>query len=256
MDLLEAQAAAAGDEALARLFRELDRMPESGNLRRIDRVIAEIPPDRRRPIKGAAFFPGGTGLWNAPTNQGLPVGGVLVLGNTFQSVENCREHWPDGYGKCDDPTWRNLIKLLETAGIQPDRCWFTNAYPGLITGRNPEGSVQAIPTLAEWCHGFFRRSVALMKPSCILALGKEPIRFLGRLADIAPWKAYKRFADIDCIRQHRVTLDLGAVKDVVAVALLHPSRRHGNLHRRRLSGEGDVEAELLTELLKSAPHLH
>ena len=254
MSLLEAQTAAAGDEDLARLFRELDSMPESGHLRRIDRVVADLPPDRQRPIEGTAFFPGGMGLWNA--NHLLPTNGVMVIGNTFDSVDNCKEKWPGDYGKCEGRTWDNLRRLFSEAEIQPERCWFTNAYPGVICGLGPEGRIQASADLLRWCQCFFRRSVELMGPSKILALGKEPIRFLGAIADIKSWRTVKTFAGIDRDDAY-VTLSCrcGTVKDVFAVALLHPSRRHGNLRYRRLPGAGDVEVNLL-QTLRPKPPVH
>ena len=92
----------------------------------------------RKRIAGTAFFPGGYGLWREPQGQLLPpiplmpCGKVMVLGNDFG--------WQCEHSKSlcagterHTPTWQTLLRLLESVDIQPQECFFTNAYMGLRT---------------------------------------------------------------------------------------------------------------------------
>lgn len=243
---------------LAQLFDAVRAMPAdpAGRLR-------PIPPGPI--IEGTAFFPGGTGLWGAPRNTRFPVGGVMAVGNTFDSLDGFRRslerraevvlrgdtEWTDG------PTWRHLIALLRAAGIEPSECWFTNAYPGLIdqAGGSNIGAARLPRTgdLYRWCQTFFTDSVRRMRPRLILALGAEPIRFVGRLADIPTWTA----GSLRRIDQAGSAVQPVVVGDTptVAVALLHPCLRHANLRRRQLPAPRrgtDPEVALLSSALRLA----
>jgi hypothetical protein len=247
----------------------------ANELRRLFEQVATMPFDARaklRPmphgerIEGTAFFPGGTGLWGAPQNRRFPVGGVMILGNTFDSLEGFRRMLQAGAEiKVNGPTswvaraghtWDRLARLLIDAGIDPRRCWCTNAYPGLIEQRKGNlgsAGVRRGTALHAWCEAFFLRSVRLMKPSLVLALGAEPIRFMGPLLQVDSWTegVIGRIDEIgDAVRKASL-----AGADVTAMALVHPCLRTANLGRRRLPPRRgrDPEVELLRRLSRRTP---
>jgi hypothetical protein len=208
-----------------------------------------------------AFFPGGKGLWNAPTNDRFPRHGVMVLGNTFDSPQNFKKFHRRGYagvapnGAPCERTEQGLIPLLSQAGIPLQQCWFTNAFPGLIClssgSNNGKAGISPRSELGQWCDEFFKYCVTLMQPRLILALGMEPIRFIGRLADIATWKGTSAtFRAIDCSGTSASPAALAGIA-VTAVALIHPSRRYGNRSKRDcLPAEWGEDREV--ELLRRA----
>src|SRR6476620_3465173 len=70
------------------------------------------------PIPGLAFFPGGYGLWDTGPDRPLPdfpVGGVMVLGHDFHSEAGYRDSLARGRESPTQPTWRNLLALLNAA---------------------------------------------------------------------------------------------------------------------------------------------
>jgi hypothetical protein len=159
------------------LFEDLRAMATAGRLR-------PVPADHV--IVGTSFFPGGWGLWDAPRNRRFPVGGTLILGNTWgtrpylEAVvrEGAEVQISRSGAKAKDPTWRNLLAILNRAGLDPSTCFFTNAFPGLVEG-NIVGSV-GVRRSSEawaWCQRFFTRTLDLLRPKGVLALGLDPIRF-------------------------------------------------------------------------------
>ena len=137
---------------------------------------------------------------DAPKNDHFPVNGILVLGHTwgtqayFDKAQKSGaevEVGPAG-GKAKDPTWRNLIRILELADVDPKRCFFTNAFPGLVVGNivGPAG-IRRDHDAWGWFQEFFERTLALMHPRHVLALGLEPMRFL-----VGEWAGLQRFADL------------------------------------------------------------
>ena len=244
---------------LRRLFDQVATMPFDPRAK-----LRPLPPGER--IEGTAFFPGGTGLWGAPQNRRFPVGGVMVLGNTFDSLEGFRRMLRAGAEiRVDGPTswvartgqtWDRLARLLVDAGIDPRRCWCTNAYPGLIEQRKGNlgsAGVRRGSELRAWCDAFFLRSVQLLQPSVILALGGEPIRFLGPLIGVDSW-TQGVIGRIDEAGDPVRTASLAGV-DLTAVALLHPCLRIANLGCRRLPLRPgrDPEVEVLRRVCRATP---
>ena len=83
-----------------------------------------------------AFFSASDGLWHNPDEQAaFPYGGVMVVGHNLDSEESYRARLASGESHGGEanrmPTWRNLLRSLESAHIHPAECFFTNAYVGL-----------------------------------------------------------------------------------------------------------------------------
>jgi hypothetical protein len=215
------------------LFEELAAMPEAGRLQ---------PVAAGQVIKGTSFFPGGWGLWDAPHNRRFPVGGTLVLGNTwgtqayFEKVidRGSEVRITPGGVEAKDPTWRNLIRILQLAKADPKDCFFTNAFPGLVVGNivGSAGIRRADPTWG-WFQEFFGRTLELMRPQLVLALGLEPMRFLG-----GEWARVRRFRGL----ANAIVTD---PRGFTAVALLHPSAWPVN--RTELGLTLEYEADLVRQ---------
>ena len=209
-------------------------------------------------ITRTAFFPGGSGLWLGrsgswymPSDRpDMPEGKVMVLGNDFGQKwwhEKClRENARDWKSK----TWMYLRLLLQDAGIQPEDCFFTNAYMGLrSTGKSTGPSPGMVdPKFVEHCQLFFLgKQLPVQKPRLILVLGAEARKFIAQLSpDLAEWKECKTFTGLDDSVVGPVVkkVRFNGSKPVTVVALVHPSRRKGNVWRRRYRGKKGEAAEL------------
>jgi len=203
------------------------------------------------PIIGTAFFPGGFGLWNPAATKPLPPmprAGVMVLGQDFHSEEGYRESLEQGFESPTQPTWFWLARLLGEAGIDPARCYFTNAYMGLRaegkTGRFPGASS---PAFVERCRKFLGRQLAIQRPRAILTLGLPAARFLASLSSaLTDWTKALGMRQIDVAGPVRQGARFHGVPDLEAtvVALTHPSLRPANVRRRRWENLAGHDAEL------------
>src|SRR5437016_4547953 len=104
--------------------RRLLTRDRRNNLRTIDDLFAlhdqfgsypdgVIPIQER--IRGIAFFPGGSGLWNSQPNElppPLPIGGVIVVGHNFDSETGFERSFSRGGENLKGATWRNLLAFL------------------------------------------------------------------------------------------------------------------------------------------------
>jgi hypothetical protein len=68
------------------------------------------------PIAGTAFFPGGLGLWcDDPDNlPPLPIGGVMVLGQDFNTKATYEVAFENGTELLTSTTFKKLLDLLES----------------------------------------------------------------------------------------------------------------------------------------------
>jgi uracil-DNA glycosylase len=234
----------------------------------LDRYEKVVPVPEM--IRQTAFFPGGSGLWlgesgllGAPANwPPMPKEKVMVLGNDFGQKwwhEKClRANARDWKSK----TWMHLRLLLQDAGIQPEDCFFTNAYMGLrSTGKSTGPSPGMVdPKFVERCQLFFLdKQLPMQKPRLILVLGAEARKFIAQLsADLAEWKDCKTFSALD-------DSDLGPVvnkvcfnksKPITVVALVHPAGRNmGNVlkdRRYRKAKGAAAELKMLKKALKKS----
>ncbi len=132
-------------------------------------------------VNGTAFFPVGRGLWNDHDTT-LSTKKVMVLGQDFGTVADMvGKVLP--HGKEDvkgNPTWRNLLSLLERAGIEQEDCFYTNAIMGLRqTGKNTDTPTAfKHPEFMKGCRVFFLEQLKIQRPSLVLVLGFRPVEFL------------------------------------------------------------------------------
>mgnify|MGYP000919563913 CR=1 FL=1 len=199
-----------------------------------------------------AFFHGGDGLWKATGSTArppAPLGGVMVLGNNFQCVANfqaLKEKGEEDLRK--DATWRSLLALLQTVDLHPSRCFFTNAFMGLVDGDDPTRSVPGMRDagFVNRCRSFLLIQLQTLQPKVILALGSKVPAFLAPLSDdLGHWCNARRWSEID--RNDAgvtVGVELPGLDHPVSIAcLLHPSFRGPNLRRRSFGGLTEAAAE-------------
>jgi hypothetical protein len=155
-------------------------------------------------IKGTAFFPGGTGLWDTQPHGPLPpmpMGKVMIVGQDFSSevdYYHCQAH---GSENLKTPTWRNLLWLLAQVHIPAHACFFTNMFMGLragnakLTGRFPGARSR---DFVHQCQTFLGAQVAAQRPRLILTLGVHVPALMAPLSeDLAGWAHCKRFRALD-----------------------------------------------------------
>ena len=224
--------------------------------------IVEPYPKGVKPVpkmlSGTAFFPGGSGLWlgrsgswYTPSDRpDMPEGKVMVLGHNFDSEAGYRETKSvAGQHELESHTWWNLLPLLQDAGIEPEDCFFTNAYMGLMEGEGNTGEFPGAkdPGFVERCRSFFFKQIAVQKPRLILTLGSEVPWFITPLsARMKAWRGYESFGDLDASGPliNNVRFKRDSEQLVTVVALMHPSQRKRNVWRRRYRGLRGEAAEL------------
>jgi hypothetical protein len=109
----------------------------------------------------------------------FPIGGVMFVGNFTDSKEQHDKRRAAGKPAPGEPpggktpTWRNLYRWVDEAGIERQEIFFTNAYVGLSAknsrGRFP-GSYDS--SFKAWCGDFLDEQIQLMRPRAVVALGE------------------------------------------------------------------------------------
>jgi hypothetical protein len=205
-------------------------------------------------LPGTAFFSAAAGLVVDQPGGPLPpfpFEGVMFVGHNLDCETAFMRRLASGrsHGGPDQRmlTWRNLYRLLERADVRTSDCFFTNAYVGLKAGDNPTGRFPGAsnPEFREWCRGFLKEQIALMRPRVVATLGTDARQFLATMApELAAWAP--RPNPLPSV----VRAQLGG-HETKAVALLHPSGYHGSLGRRHYGEFAGLEAEaaLLGETL-------
>lgn len=214
------------------------------------------------PIAGLAFFPGGHGLWGSAAGQPLPplpTGGIMVLGHDFHSESGYEESRRLGGERLTLPTWSNLLRLFETVGIAPARCFFTNLYMGLragtaTTGPFPGASDQRF---VAHCQAFFLEQLRTQRPALVLTLGVHVPPVIGALSpELASWTAGRGLKHLDAVGPVRTDVTFPGVADfrTTVAALIHPSLRHASLRHRRYGAAtgADAEPAMLRDALAAA----
>jgi len=204
------------------------------------------------PIPGLAFFPGGYGLWDTGPDRPLPdfpVGGVMVLGHDFHSEAGYRGSLARGRESPTQPTWRNLLALLNAAEIPSPRCFFTNFYVGLRAGRATTGMFPgaADPIFKTHCSRFFLEQLRAQRPSVVLTLGIHAPHAIAPLAPrLAGWAVTRGLKTLDDVGpvQRGVAFDGVPGLETTVVALTHPSLRPASVRHRRYHGQVGNQAEL------------
>ena len=184
------------------------------------------------PIEGTAFLPDGYGLWRdlGSTMCAFPTEQIMIVGQDFNSRAAYEEARLIGTETQTSPTWRNLISILSSVEVAPERCFFTNVYMGLRDGGPETGRFAGAsdPGFVACCLQFFERQLEVSRPRLILLLGLEPLRVLSRsLLNLPAPATLTASAGI-----YDAASRAGGSSAVV-VALTHPSFYHANVWRRR-----------------------
>lgn len=214
-------------EALEQLQHEAIRIqPPSGS----DRLTAVGG------MSGPAFFPEGFGLTDAARRSGeVPV--IAAIGHNFGSEEYRRQIEPAGR-EDSEATWRNLDNLLRDAGSNPDKCFRTNWFVGLLPGEKQTGVFLRKPDARyeQACLTLLIKELIAIRPTAILLLGPEVAsRAYSLIPALLPWKGAKNWVDIDrsAIGHAVCGAKIPAAGTTVNVAaLLHPSFGPANQGRR------------------------
>lgn len=209
--------------------------------------VAEVP----EPIVGTAFFPGGYGLWRPNTQESLPplpIGGVLVLGQDFDTIEGYRISHARGTEYPHVATWSRLKVFLDDVEVMTEECFFTNVFLGLRASGKNSGRFpgRRDPEFVARCLDFLRVQLNVLRPRLILTLGVPAFRFLGRLGEgIGDWAKTATFTALDLKGPVRAATGLvrSYSHSTPVVALIHPSFRPANVWRRNFQGRKGEEAE-------------
>lgn len=210
-------------------------------------------------LSGLGFFPGGRGLWEKGDEKiaGKP---IMVLGQDFGTVEYFTS-LKSGTESDRQPTWRNLLILLNNAGVMPGNCFFTNAFLGL---REQEQMVGDTPAWKNKhfliaCQNFFLLQYSLQKPRLILVLGKNPAYFLSHISDdLTGWKKFTSISSLDGLgfsAQKNIRFNDYPQHSSNLFLLTHPSYRHLNGLKRKIHFNGrffegsDAEPDLIKQLI-------
>src|SRR5919199_1543727 len=142
-------------------------------------------PDR---IPGWAGFPGGSGLWGTQPGRPLPpapIGQVVVVGHNFDNLAGFERSLRRGAESLRGPFWRNLLDLFDRVGLARERCFFTNAYMGLIDGPTNVGRFPgaADPAFSARCVAFLAEQLAMLQPRVVVTLGSAALPLVARLAE-------------------------------------------------------------------------
>ncbi|WP_170170185.1 uracil-DNA glycosylase family protein [Hymenobacter perfusus] len=216
-------------------------------------------------VKGRAFFPGGKGTFD--DSSIISDKPIMVVGQDFDVEANFSKAEAAGQENIkQNPTWRNLLALLEEVRISPQSCFFTNAIMGVRVDLSPgsqnkqknTGDSPAFkhPDFIIECQDFFLKQLEMQRPRLILVLGKMPAKFLATMVeDLRPWKQLQTITEIDNAGQ-QLMCDATFSNDVktTLVLLTHPSFRHLNIQKRRYKNNltgAEAELEMLKDALKT-----
>lgn len=154
-------------------------------------VVTDFDSEVRRPpskasdlIQGTAFFPGGTGLWRGDKPGGklpeyFPLDSVMLVGHNFDSITAFERSLKRG-GECEGQFWKKMLGMLGSAGLSPERCFFTNALMGFKPG-SATGKMPGDKRYRDQCLSFLRKQIDIVQPKAVVALGNDAQDLLLRL---------------------------------------------------------------------------
>jgi len=187
-------------------------------------------------LPGPAFFPEGFGMSRvAQCRNDYPT--IIAVGHNFGCEAYRNQIQPAGR-EDDKATWRNLDSLLLQAGSNPDQCFRTNWFIGLLPGSQQIGRFLRKPDhdYEHACRSLLAKQIQEINPTAILLLGPEVAsRAYGLIPALAPWRGAEKWIDIDqstighSVRDAEIP---AAGLRTNVVALLHPSFGAANQSRR------------------------
>lgn len=224
------------------------------------------------PLMDYAFFPGGNGLRKGITVVDFPQIRTLVLGSDF----GCSSKYVDELNRLlnkkrderDGPTWTPMLTQLRQTPINPDECFFTNAWPVLHLPCENLRESNDNPPIDLWrrddeftqlCIRFFRFTLQVVRPDLIAALGKGPALFLGDVwpVQLRAWRflGNHNLVDVNWKKLDRMNIAETSFDGhrVHCVALNHPSKARLNAKHRVPPYQGqEGEVRLLCEAASRA----
>lgn len=218
-----------------------------------------VPVTKR--IHGLSFFPGGRGLYHVDSEPPpFPFGGVMVVGQDFDTQEGFDQSWAAKGESPTGATWRQLLSLLRSAGIAPEQCFFTNAYMGLRVNAKSNTGVSPGRRCAVFrraCASLLVAQIEAVRPRLVICLGNQVLSFFSQIATLPPSWRNPRWRQIDAANealQTDVSLSGSSFVVPALAAVIHPSFRHANAYLRsfgQITGEA-AEAEVIrTAALKA-----
>ena len=227
----------------------------------VEELVARMPPDSAYPagvvlriepkLRGRSFFPGGCGLYDGVA-QPVPERPVMLVGQDFATAE----WWASlkGDDEPEDGTWCGLKRMLDEAGVDPRRCFFTNVLLGVrvsdsLIGPSPGLSCDAYiaASLAVWAE-----QVRILRPCVVVAMGKIPTMLLahelGLASSLSPpsakdsrnpgWKKIDRAVEL-----FTPSVQVKGAPAFAFATSVHPSRYRLNRKYRAWPSRGFVGIE-------------
>jgi hypothetical protein len=210
------------------------------------------------------FFPAASGF---AANPQPPVR-TMMLGNNFGDADYYEDFMAGRKRDVKGKTWINLQRLLRRVDkpqLSEENCFYTNGFMDLM----PKGMLGMTPgakdkTYRSDCLEILKEQMREQQPASVICLGGEARELLSQCSHelAVSWKG-QSLKDIDADGLQIVTAVLdGVALPVTVAALLHPSMRHGNLHRRRyldVSGlhfaNNEAEVKVLRRVAELMPAL-
>lgn len=183
----------------------------------------------------------------------------MVLGHDFHNEAGYKWSRDNEQENLRSPTWRHLLDFLKQVPIPLEKCFFTNVYMGLRTGKETTGTFAGSKSVefVERCRQFFLHQVSVQRPSLVLALGGHVPRFLAPVApELSAWNELDSFPARDAAERSLIAGARFIASDqhsCVVASLVHPSFRPRNVGPRRWKGFAGDEAEV--EMVRAALRL-
>lgn len=208
----------------------------------------------RGEIKGTSFFPGGKGIIDG--NEKISTKKFMMLGQDWGTLKGYITDVENGQEPImSNPTWRNLLNLLDECRIKSSDCFFTNAIMGVRQEGNVIGPSPAFRDVVfiQNCRQLFLFQLEIQRPKYLFVLGHQVAKFLaGTSTQLEAWskaKTYKAFDEQNEQIKKNIIFQNGVSSNLVL--LMHPSARKYNLDKREYNGEYGEKAQIkmIEELL-------
>ena len=221
-------------------------------IRRLYNEIAQFPNDLtkiKQTFSGTAFFPGGDGVCKEKVESLSNHKPIIVVGNTFDSLDNYNNSCLDKSENLNCPTWRNLVYLIKGSGIPLQDIYFTNVYPGLIHSKSNIGNYKPKDKVHDFIfYNFLIQQISLIEPHAVLFLGLNSFKFLTRHCS-----KLKKITSLKEADRKSLSFGMGLqlneeLKTFNWAIVNHPCYSHINSPKRSVLNKNGLESEI--ELIK------
>ena len=113
------------------------------------------------------------------SSMDFPVGGVMVVGNNFSSLDGWRTYAEGPDLESSTRTWRNLRLMIASSGVPTEKFWFTNYCYGVMDRGAESYDFPARVIERLQFDRVFAETVRAMKPMVVVSLGRLASRFVG-----------------------------------------------------------------------------